>query len=142
MYYKEDRTMFHGFLLPRGPGSSPKSWARAGGADPASDDAVRRVTVRLAEPRDEHALRLLAALDSTHPPNGEVVVGEMGGAIQAAVPVAGGRAIANPFVRTAELVKLLELRAGQLRELGFGAGGSARVIRLPRRRPGLAGRAA
>ena len=136
--------MFHGFLLPRGPRSSSKPWAPANGRGvPALQDSIRRLTVRLAEPRDEEALRRLASLDSARVPKGTLLVGEMGGAIQAAVPVAGGRAIANPFVRTAELVRLLELRAGQLRELGLSDGEGARVIALPRRRgPSLAGRVA
>ena len=36
--------------------------------------------------------------------------------IVAALPLAGGRAIADPFTRTAHIVPLLELRAAQLRE--------------------------
>jgi hypothetical protein len=103
---------------------------------------ARRLTVRLAESRDDIALRRLAALDSAKLPAGTLLVGEMGGAIQAAVPVNGGRTIANPFVPTAELVTLLELRAKQLHEQGVGASDGARVIRLPRRRPTLAGRVA
>jgi hypothetical protein len=95
--------------------------------------------VRLAEPADEPALRRLAALDSARAPRGTVLVGELGGDIQAALPVNGGRPIANPFVRTAELVNLLELRAEQLREQGVG---QARVIAFPRRRPSFAGRVA
>lgn len=134
--------MFQGFLLPRGPRSSPE--ARAGRkvlAVPVTE-APRRLTVRLAEPADHSALRRLAALDSSRLPAGPLLVGEMGGGIQAAVPVLGGRPIANPFVRTAELITLLELRAQQLREQGFGEADRARVIPLPRRRPSLAGRVA
>jgi hypothetical protein len=102
-----------------------------------------RLTVRLAEPADEPVLRKLAALDSARLPSGTLLVGEMSGSIQAAMPVHGGRAIANPFVRTAELVTLLELRAAQLRELGVGDGDGAPVIPLPSRsRPTLAGRIA
>ena len=135
--------MFQGFLLPRGPRSSSKQWARANvRAVQAPQEIARKVTVRLAEPRDERELRLLAALDSTRLPSGELLVGEMGGAVQAAVPVAGGRAIANPFVRTAELVNLLELRAKQLREQGFASSDAARILSFPRRRPFLAGRVA
>jgi hypothetical protein len=134
--------MFQGFLLPRGPRSSPE--ARAGRKVPAVPvtEEPRRLTVRLAEPADDSALRRLAALDSSRLPAGPLLVGEMGGGIQAAVPVLGGRPIANPFVRTAELIPLLELRAQQLREQGFGEADRARVIPLPRRRPSLAGRVA
>jgi hypothetical protein len=142
MYYKEDRTMFQGFLLPRGPRSSPE--ARAGRtAEPAAvKEQPRRYTVRLAEPADDSALRHIASLDSSRLPAGPLLVGEISGGIQAAVPVMGGRGIANPFVRTAELMTLLELRAGQLRAQGFGGSEQARVIAFPRRRPTLAGRVA
>jgi hypothetical protein len=143
MYYKEDRTMFHGFLLPRGPRSSGEGHKGTDGrAIAPRPELTRRFTVRLAEPSDEIALRRLAALDSSRPPRGAVVVGEVAGDIQAALSLNGGRPIANPFVRTAELVTLLELRAQQLREQGVGEPATARVIPLPRRRPGLAGRVA
>jgi hypothetical protein len=134
--------MFQGFLLPRGPRSSPE--ARVGRAVPpvVVTEEPKRLTVRLAEPADDSALRRLASLDSSRLPAGPLLVGEMGGGIQAAVPVLGGRPIANPFVRTAELITLLELRAEQLREQGFGQAERARVIPLPRRRPSLAGRVA
>jgi hypothetical protein len=142
MYYKEDRTMFQGFLLPRGPRSTPERRAgRKAPARPAAQDP-KRFTVRLAEPADESVLRRLASLDSSRLPSGPLLVGEISGGIQAAVPVMGGRGIANPFVRTAELMTLLELRAAQLREQGFGEGESARVIPLTRRQPTLAGRVA
>jgi hypothetical protein len=136
--------MFHGFLLPRGPRSTPEAPAgRKVPAVPGADKVTRRLIVRLAEPEDEAALRRLAALDSSRFPAGTLLVGEMGGGIQAAVPIAGGRAIANPFVRTAELVTMLELRAQQLRDHGVGQAEQARVIPLPRRQhPTLAGRTA
>jgi hypothetical protein len=143
MYYKEDRTMFHGFLLPRGPRSTDE--ARAGHVAqpvPRVEAPPARLTVRLAEPVDEDVLRRIAALDSSRFPRGLLLVGEIGGSIQAAVPVSGGRAIANPFVRTAELVTLLEMRAEQLREQGVGQAELARVIPLPRQRQALAGRIA
>jgi hypothetical protein len=102
----------------------------------------KRFTVRLAEPADESVLRRLAALDSSRFPSGTLLVGEISGGVQAAVPVMGGRGIANPFVRTAELMTLLELRAAQLREHGVGESETSRVIPLPRRQPTLAGRVA
>lgn len=131
--------MFHGFLLPRGPRSSPE--ASVGGQGQATstlDDPWYRYTVRLAEPSDGTTLRRLAALDSSRVPAGVLLVGEISGSIQAAVSLAGGRPIANPFVRTAELVTLLELRAEQLREQGVAHSEPAPVIPLPRRRPTLA----
>ena len=136
--------MFQGFLLPRGPRSTPEAPAgRKARPVPSAERVTSRLIVRLAEPADEAALRQIAALDSSRLPKGQLLVGEIGGGIQAAVPIAGGRAIANPFVRTAELVTLLELRAQQLREQGVGQAEQARVIPLPRRqRPTLAGRIA
>ena len=73
------------------------------------------VTVRLAVDGDARELLRLAALDSTAPPAGPTVVAEVGGDLIAALPLDGGRAIADPFQRTAALVQMLELRAGQLR---------------------------
>jgi hypothetical protein len=124
--------MFHGFLLPRGPRNAPER--RAGGVrrhTKAAPDVARRYTVRLAEPRDFTEIRRIAALDSAHVPGGTLLVGEVGGSIQAALPVNGGRAIANPFVRTLELVDMLELRAEQLRAAGMDS--DTRIIPLPSR---------
>ena len=134
--------MFQGFLLPRGPRSTPERRAgRKPAAAPALEDP-KRFTVRLADEADDTVLRRLASLDSRRLPAGPLLVGEISGGIQAAVPVMGGRGIANPFVRTAELMTLLELRAAQLREQGFGEVETARVVPLPGRQPTLAGRVA
>ncbi len=131
--------MFHGFLLPRGPRSTAEAPAgRPVQATTTLDEPARRYTVRLAEPADAVTIRRLAALDSSRVPSGVLLVGEIGGSIQAAVSLAGGRPIANPFVRTAELVTLLELRADQLREQGVAHSEPARVIPLSRRHPELA----
>jgi hypothetical protein len=89
------------------------------------------VTVRLAEPGDRAAIERLAGLDSARVPEGMLLVAELSGSIQAAAPVAGGRPIANPFVPTAEVLKLLELRAEQLRAAGVEQ--RANVVSLPRR---------
>src|SRR5437763_9898939 len=128
MYYKEDRTMFRGFLLPRGPRNPPEARASRKAEVAPVVESLTRYIVRLAEPADDSALRRLAGLDSSRLPVGPLLVGEMGGGIQAALPVMGGRGIANPFVRTAELTTLLELRAGQLRGEGVGGRGEGRVV--------------
>ena len=73
------------------------------------------VTVRLARSSDTRQLFSLAALDSASAPQGDALVAESGGRIVAALPLAGGSAIADPFHRTAALVQMLELRAQQLR---------------------------
>jgi hypothetical protein len=76
---------------------------------------VSEVTVRLARPSDSRSLLSLAALDSAPAPRGEVLVAESEARIVAALPLGGGRPIADPFRRTAALVQMLELRADQLR---------------------------
>ena len=73
--------------------------------------------IRPADPIDEAAIARLAQLDSTEAPAGEVLVAESGDELVAALPVDGGRPVADPFRRTAEVVELLRLRARQLRHL-------------------------
>lgn len=73
-----------------------------------------QVTVRRSAQADEAALFELAALDSGAAPAGPALVAEAGDRIVAALPLGAGRAIADPFVPTAELVALLELRRAQL----------------------------
>ncbi len=73
------------------------------------------VTVRLARESDAGALSRLAALDSAPLPTGPTVVAEVDHELVAALPINGSVAIADPFHRTAALVQMLELRAGQLR---------------------------
>jgi hypothetical protein len=72
-------------------------------------------TVRFAYPDDDAALRRLAALDSSAPLPGSLLVAEVGGELWAAVTLTGEpRAIADPFHHTAELVALLRERADRL----------------------------
>jgi hypothetical protein len=71
--------------------------------------------IRQADPVDEAAIARLAQLDSAEAPSGELLVAESGDELVAALPVAGGRPVADPFTRTAEAVELLRLRARQLR---------------------------
>lgn len=74
-----------------------------------------QVTIRHAAPADAPAVERLAALDSARVPEGEVVLAEVDGEVVALVPLTGGRPLADPFRHTAEIVRLLELRASQLR---------------------------
>jgi hypothetical protein len=66
------------------------------------------ILIRPVNAGDERALLRLAALDSTTPLDDAELVVEVGGEIRAAVG-AGGRAIADPFRRTAGLVAHLRL---------------------------------
>jgi hypothetical protein len=75
----------------------------------AIDMMIRRTT-----PDDATALMRLASLDSQSPLGPDALVAVVDGEIRAAVGLADGRAIANPFQHTAELVQLLKMRAEQM----------------------------
>ena len=87
------------------------------------------ISIRLAGPADHEDVRRLAQLDSAPMRGGDALVAEVDGRIEAALPLDGGRPIADPFVPSAELVTLLELRARQLGE-ERGAGGHHAVREL------------
>jgi hypothetical protein len=67
--------------------------------------------IRRATDADGEAVRRVAALDSQRPVTGQVLVGEIDGAIAAAISIDDGRVVADPFVPTASLVALLRQRA-------------------------------
>jgi hypothetical protein len=85
------------------------------------------LTVRAATLRDGEAVRVLAALEGVGMPKGPVLVAEVGHEVVAALPLQGGRALADPFRPSAHLVELLQLRAKQLHA-------QSRTPRLPRLR--------
>jgi hypothetical protein len=86
------------------------------GGRPSPLDQGLAFTVRFAYPDDHVALRRLAALDSSAPLPGPLLVAEVGGELWAAVSLVGDpRAIADPFHHTAELVALLRERADRTR---------------------------
>jgi hypothetical protein len=70
--------------------------------------------IRRTTPDDAAQLMRLAALDSQRPLGPDALVAIVGGQIQAAVSLADGRAVADPFRPTAELVDLLRMRSAQL----------------------------
>src|SRR5262249_41495963 len=72
------------------------------------------VTIRPAYPDDAPALARLAALDSAPLPDASMLVAEVDGELWAAVAIDGSVAIADPFRRSAGVVRLLEVRAAQL----------------------------
>jgi hypothetical protein len=73
------------------------------------------VELRLCKSADDDALERLAALSERPLPAGRLVVALVRGELVAALPLAGGQALADPFRRTRHLVRLLEVRAAQLR---------------------------
>ena len=102
-------------------------------AAPASSSAVlprERLVLRRAMAQDSAALVRLAQLDGAPRPSDAMLVAELDDEIVAAVPFDGGRAIADPFLPTAELVELLRTRTRLLAK-------AAPARRLPRLRPHL-----
>ena len=79
--------------------------------------------IRHAIPNDDQALRDIAALDSQRPLAEPVLIGEIEGRAAAAISLADGRVIADPFVYTATVTQVLPIRA--------------RAIDAHRRRPSL-----
>ena len=73
------------------------------------------ITIRQARPVDSWAIARLAALDSARPLAGDVLLAEADGRPVAAVAVADGAAIADPFTASADTVAVLRMRAAQLR---------------------------
>jgi len=85
------------------------------------------VLIRAARGSDGDALERLAALDSAEVPAGSLLVAEAEGRLVAAIASATGEAIADPFLPTADVIALLELRAA-------GASAPRARRRLARRR--------
>jgi hypothetical protein len=83
---------------------------------PATVTEPSGVELRLCRVADDPELEELALLAERALPFGRFVVAVVDGRLVAALPLAGGRALTDPFVRTAHLLPLLELRAAQLRE--------------------------
>ena len=94
------------------------------------------VTIRMAVSTDAPALSRLAQLDSAPPGPLPMLMAEVGGVLRAALPLAGGPAIADPFHRTAELVAMLTERTRQLEVPGpHRAARRWRPLRGPRPAP-------
>ena len=72
------------------------------------------ITVRPADPGDEPAVTRLAALDSATVPAWPLLVAEVEGELRAALSVTSGKAIADPFEWTAEIVAMLRAYAGEI----------------------------
>ncbi len=73
------------------------------------------IIIRLADHGDARRLHELAALDSRLPLAGPAMLAEIDGTVSAALDLSDGSVAADPFVRTAEVVEMLRLRAARLR---------------------------
>jgi hypothetical protein len=87
------------------------------------------IIIRSSTDHDAPALARLAVLDSAPAPRGRALVAEVDGAMRAALPLDGGRPVADPFAETAHLVELLRAHAAAL-EAADAAPRSARAGRL------------
>ena len=73
------------------------------------------LVIRRANRYDARRLERLAQLDSAAAPAGPALVAELGGRMVAAMPLDGGRPVADPFYPSAPFVQMLELRRNQIR---------------------------
>jgi hypothetical protein len=73
------------------------------------------LVLRPATSADFADLERLAVLDSAEPLSGDVLVAYAGGDLRAALSVGSGRAVADPFYPSAELVDLLHAAVGDRR---------------------------
>jgi hypothetical protein len=73
-----------------------------------------QIAIRLARDDETTALQRLAWLSERPLRGGRALVAEVDGELRAALPLAGGPVVSDPFRPTAELAELLELRAQQL----------------------------
>ena len=74
----------------------------------------KRIDIRWAERDDEPVLRRLAHLSSRALPRGPFLLAEADGEPLAALSVATGESVSDPFVATFDLLALLELRSQHL----------------------------
>jgi hypothetical protein len=69
------------------------------------------LTLRIARPADDLAVRRLAQLDSSRPPSGRVLLAVVGSEAVAALGVDSGSVVADPFRRTAGVVAVMRRAA-------------------------------
>jgi hypothetical protein len=84
---------------------------------PQQED-LSRIELRLCTVGDDEALGQLAALSERELPHGSFVLAHVNGRLVAAMALCTGLMLADPFVRTAHIRRLLELRARQLQPAG------------------------
>jgi hypothetical protein len=85
------------------------------------------ITIRLATAEDDDRVRRLAQRDTRPVPDGDLLIALVDDTPRAAVSLVSGEAIADPFHRTDELVRILQLQRLELRR---GAPHAARPRRL------------
>jgi hypothetical protein len=69
------------------------------------------ITITRARDADAPKLWRLAALDDRRAPRGPALLAYAGGELRAAIGIADGQAVADPFHPTAEIVEMLRFQA-------------------------------
>ena len=106
---------------------------------PITEINTEGIVIRRLSGDDLSAVERLAQRDSRRPPEGVLLGVEIEGRLLAAISLATGESIADPFSRTGELRALLELRAAQLRRRVNGHRRLPRHLPSPKSRAALAG---
>ncbi|TMK74328.1 MAG: hypothetical protein E6G48_03655 [Actinobacteria bacterium] len=105
---------------------------------PTTEIHAEAISIRRLGDEDLAAVERLAQLESRRPPEGTLLGVEIEGRLLAAISLATGESIADPFSRSAELRALLELRAAQLRRRENGRRRLPRYLPKPKTRAALA----
>jgi hypothetical protein len=87
---------------------------RHGNKQRASNTSTPALLIRTANPDDLPALTRLATLEEADVPVGPILLAVVDDQVEAALPLDGGRPLANPFADTAGLTELLRVRADQV----------------------------
>lgn len=93
-----------------------------------ADTHTDSIVIRMAGDGDAPELRRLAQLDSARLPGEPMLAAFAGGRARAAISVGDGAAIADPFLRTAEILAMLEARLFQVRGPNRGGGVRDRIF--------------
>jgi hypothetical protein len=94
------------------------SLARRGRSGSARAPHVARgavISIQLVDSDESAALERLAQLAESPAPSGRALVAEVDGELWAALPLATGKLLVDPFRPSSEVQQLLSLRAAQLR---------------------------
>ena len=94
------------------------------------------ITIRFSTEADRKRILVLAELDGGAAPQGDALLAEADGRLVAAVGVADGASVADPFVLTGDVLDVLKLRAEQERERTLGRGPLLGRLMLIRQRAG------
>jgi hypothetical protein len=82
--------------------------------EPTSEEGGGEVTLRLCRVSDDPVIERLAALEGRRAPQGRHLLAEVDGEAVAALSLADGEFLADPFRPTAHLLPLMRRRAAQL----------------------------